>query len=116
MGEIRDRLPSCDSRCVMRRAVFLGLGLFELAAAGLLVFLGLLLPAGSDVERGFDRAGSLTRETVTQVGYLRDQLASVNTNAGLKEARDGLDSVAEGMEAWARALEPETITRLRQGT
>src|SRR5436190_9682722 len=76
--------------CVMRRAVFLGLGLLELAAAVLLVAISLKLPGRSDVETGVTR--------------LRDNQDQV------------LGSAADGMEAWAKALDPAMIRQLKQGT
>jgi len=102
----------------MRRALLLVLGCFELTAAGLLVFLGGQLPSTDGVEKGFARAEGLTGESVKQIGYLRDQLNNVNNPqfGGLREAGDGLGSLADGMEAWAKALDPEMITHLRAGT
>src|SRR5437016_1656851 len=102
----------------MRRALLLVLGCFELAAAGLLVFLGGQLPSTGDVQKSFARAEGLTGESVTQIHFLRDQLNNVNNPqfGGLREAGDGLGSLADGMEAWAKALDPEMITHLRKGT
>ncbi len=88
----------------MRRTVFLGLGLLEVTAAILLVILGLKLPGGAEVRESFKRVEGLTGEAGTQVTLLRDSQDQV------------LGSVAQGMEAWANALDPAMIRQLRQGT
>ena len=88
----------------MRRKVFFGLGLLELAAAGLLVAIGLKLPGGAEVRKGFTRVEDLTGEASRQAMILRDSQDQV------------LGSVAQGMEAWANALDPAMIRQLRLGT
>lgn len=74
----------------MRRAVFLGVGLLELAAAVLLVLISVKIPGRSEVEKGVTR--------------LRDNQDQV------------LGSVAQGMEAWANALDPAMIRQMKEGT
>ena len=64
----------------MRRALLLVLGCFELAAAGLLVFLGGQLPSTGDVQRSFSRAEGLTGESVTQ--YLTEHGAKAGAGGG----------------------------------
>jgi uncharacterized phage infection (PIP) family protein YhgE len=88
----------------MRRAVFLGLGLFELTAAVLLVLIGLKLPGRSTVEKGAARLEGMTGEASKQVALLRDSQDQL------------LGSVAQGMEAWANALDPAMIRQLKEGT
>jgi uncharacterized phage infection (PIP) family protein YhgE len=88
----------------MRRTIFFGLGLLELTAAILLVVIGLKLPGGAEVREGFGRVEGLTGEAGKQVALLRDSQDQV------------LGNVAQGMEAWANALDPAMIRQLRQGT
>jgi uncharacterized phage infection (PIP) family protein YhgE len=88
----------------MRRTVFLGLGLLELAVAVLLLLVGVKLPSRANVEEGFTRVEGLTGEAGKQVSLLRDSQDQV------------LGSVAQGMEAWANALDPTMIAQLKKGT
>src|SRR5688572_12778916 len=88
----------------MRRVVFLGLGLLEIAIAVLLVLIGVKLPSGDGAERGLTRVEQLTDEAGKQVVLLRDSQDQV------------LGSVAQGMEAWAQALDPAMIRQLKEGT
>jgi uncharacterized phage infection (PIP) family protein YhgE len=88
----------------MRRAVFLGLGFVELALAVLLILIGLKLPGRSTVEKGAARLEGMTGEASKQVALLRDSQDQL------------LGSVAQGMEAWANALDPTMIRQLREGT
>jgi archaellum component FlaC len=88
----------------MRRAVLLSLSLFELMATILLVAIALKLPTRSTVDNSFSRLEGMTGEATKQVSLLRDSQEQV------------LGSVAQGMEAWANALDPAMIRQLREGT
>src|SRR5437762_244183 len=105
----------------MRRAVFLAVGVFELAAAALLVGLGLLLPAPDDVRASFDRVGRLTGTARRQVLEVRDEIRTVrHPQAGqldaVRRANQSLGSLADGMEAWAAAFDPALLKQLGDGT
>jgi uncharacterized phage infection (PIP) family protein YhgE len=58
----------------MRRAVFLLMGLLELAVAGVLVAFACQLPGQADVDRTFGRAEHVTRRTGSQVKLFRQQV------------------------------------------
>lgn len=107
----------------MRRAFFLGLGLLELAVAGVLLAIGLLLPDPDAVRQTFNRAERVTASAQKQVALLSDELNTVDGKRVQRLVRDieptlprTLGSLAGGMEAWADALDPELITQLHDGT
>src|SRR5262249_22225676 len=58
----------------MRRAVFLTLGLLELAVAVVLVVFSCQLPTSEDVHQGFGHMGKVTDRPSHQVKLLRDQV------------------------------------------
>ena len=102
----------------MRRAVFLCLGLFELAVAGVLLAIGLLLPTPASVRETFGRAGRVTASAHKQVNLLSDELGAVGGLRVQRLAREiepelprTLGSLASGMEAWAGALDPELVSQ-----
>jgi hypothetical protein len=102
----------------MRRAIRLGTGLFELAAAVLLASIAWQLPSRAEVEEARERAQQVTGEADRQVTLLREQLRAVGDPqyGGLPAASQSLGSLARGMEAWAAALDPAMIGKLRKGT
>src|SRR5437899_2244179 len=98
----------------MRRTVFVVLGVFELALAGVLVGIGLLLPGPDAVRAGFARAERVTASSQKQVALLRTELAAMRGPRVQRLIREveprlprTLGSLAGGMEAWAGALDPE---------
>src|SRR5262245_2064987 len=102
----------------MRRVVLVGLGLFELAAASLLVALGVLLPGPDDVRNGFDRAERVATSTHRQVVALRDDLGKARLRGqdlnldAVREANQSLGSLASGLDAWAAALDSTAVQQL----
>src|SRR5438270_9525466 len=125
----------------MRRAVFLALGVLELAVAGILLAVGLLLPASADVRQNFDRAERATASARRQVVSVREQVQTVRDPRvqrflrdlephlpGLKrrlqgdlnfatvgEAAQSLGSLADAMEGWAQSLDPALVRNLSDG-
>lgn len=88
----------------MRRTVLIGLGLLEIAIAILLVIMGFKLPSDDEAAKGLARVETITGEAGKQVALLHDSQEEV------------LGSVAQGMEAWAQALDPAMIRQLKEGT
>src|SRR5260370_20850314 len=127
---------------VMRRLVFLAMGVLEGSVAAVLVVFGCQIPAKSDVEQGFGRVQQVTQRAAGQVQQLRGQLGELRrpelqslarqlrdetraVTALLREQqvdfksiatlRDALGVVASGLQGLARTLDPEGARRLAQG-
>jgi ABC-type transporter Mla subunit MlaD len=126
----------------MRRAVFLTLGLLEVAVAVVLVVFSCQLPTSSEVRDGFGRMGKVTDRTSHQVKLLRDQvhelrnpevdelavrlrgevhkvttaLRSQNLDFDtVRTMSDALGDVANGLDGLATTLDPEALGKLGQG-
>ena len=106
----------------MRRAFFLCLGLLELAVAGVLLAIGLLLPGPTAVRQTFGQAERVTASAQKQVTLLGDELKTVDGRRVQRLVQEieptlprTLSSLAGGMEAWAGALDPELVTQLHDG-
>src|SRR6266508_1268911 len=127
---------------VMRRTVFFALGVLELAVAGILVTIGLLMPAESAVRDNFARVERVTANTEKQVDSLRNQVGTVRdpevqrflkdlgphlprikqrlqgdgTFEMAREASRSMGSLASAMEEWANAMDPALVQQLNDGT
>src|SRR5262245_37654698 len=127
---------------VMRRAVVLALGVLELALAGILLTIGLLLPGESAVRDNFDRVERVTESTEKQVATLREQVRTVRdakvqrflkeydqqlphlkqrlqgdvTFETARESSKSLDTLARAMDGWANSLDPSLVQHLSDGS
>ena len=106
----------------MRRTVFLVLGVFELAIAAVLLAIGVLLPGPLGVRASFARAERLTGNGQKQLTMLSSELAELRSprvrQLALKvepRLKRTLGSLAEGMDTWARALDPQLVQQLSDG-
>ncbi len=125
----------------MRRPVTLALGVLELAAAGILLAAGLLLPSAGEVRQGFDRLERVTAATSQQVASVREQVRTVRDPRlqqfltqlephlprikkrlqgdvnleTVRQANRSLGSMATALEEWAGALDPALVGQLSDG-
>lgn len=126
----------------MRRAVFLVMGLLELAIAGVLIAFAWQLPSRTDIDQTFDRAGRVTGRTGGEVKLFRqqvhdlrrpelqelgrqmkDQTTTVTTTLKaqtvdfdrLQTVGDALGDVAGGLDGFGDALDADSIGKVGQG-
>jgi uncharacterized phage infection (PIP) family protein YhgE len=125
----------------MRRAIFLALGVLELAAAVLLVVMGFVLPGPRAVRENFNRVAQVTESSRQQVesvhnemGTIRDErlqkfLAELQPHLprlkerlegdvnleGVRQVNASLGNLATAMEEWANALDPALVEELSTG-
>lgn len=126
----------------MRRAVFLTLGLLELAVAAVLGVFGWNLPRHAEVDQSFTSVERATRRTGDQVQFIRAQLHDLRRPELREQARrlqeqtrlvaaslrkqkidyptveavgNSLGQVAGGLEHFADTLDPKAVGRLGDG-
>jgi DNA repair exonuclease SbcCD ATPase subunit len=125
-------------RCVLSFA----LGILELAVASILLALGLLLPAASDVRQNFNRIEHVADRSEKQVQALREQVGTVRdpkvqqfladlgphlprlkerlkgdvSFESAREVSQSLGTLARAMEEWANSLDPALVKQLSDGT
>src|SRR5947207_5369094 len=126
----------------MRRALGLGLGGLELAAAAVLGVLAARLPAPAEVARGFGRAEQVTRAGGRQVAAVRGQLGDLRRSevrqlaldlqtqaravteltrgqqldfAAVQALQDGLTGTAAGLDRLADVIDADRLGRLGTG-
>src|SRR5262245_30237608 len=89
----------------MRRAVFVTLGLLEVAAALVLVGFGWQLPRSGDIDGAFGRAERVTRRTGGQVRALRRQVGELRR----PEVKQLADQLKEQTQATAATLKAQRV-------
>jgi uncharacterized phage infection (PIP) family protein YhgE len=126
----------------MRRALFVGLGVLELAVAVVLLGFSWQLPSRADVDQGFGSALRVGQRTGHQVRLLRDQvhdlrqpemdevagrlqtqlhkvthaLRSQNVDFNtVRTMRDSLGDVAAGLNSLADTLDTDSVGKLGDG-
>src|SRR5262245_20255989 len=118
----------------MRKAVFVVLGLLELAVAVVLVVFGSQLPRDAEVGDTFGKAERVTRNSSTQVQLVRRHLHDLRRPELPKEMRatgtpprqsidfemigatkDALGDLAAGLDGLAQMLDPDTVAKLSEG-
>lgn len=126
----------------MRRAVFLLMGLLELAVAGVLVAFACQLPGQPDVDSTFGRAERVTRRTGSQVKLFRQQVhdlrrpevqdlgrqlqVQTKTVTGTLKAQnvdfdrvrtvgDAMGDVAKGLDGLGETLDGDSLGKMGEG-
>src|SRR5436309_1422613 len=75
---------------LLRRTLFLTLGLLEFGVAALLAILGTQLPSSAEVDQSFDNAERVTRRAGSQVQLSRQQIHDLR-GPELRELAERLD-------------------------
>lgn len=123
----------------MRRTMFFAVGVLELLASLVLIYLGWSLPRPSRTSEGFDRAENATRQASRQIGVIRRQVHDVRqpevqelaeklqsqtavVTRTLKSQqvdfetvaalRSSLSDVAAGLDGISNSIDPEQIGKL----
>src|SRR5579859_4813630 len=90
---------------IMRRTIFLSLGLLELLSALVLVYFAWQLPGSREVEETTVRAERVTQETGKQVRRLRDQFQV------LRERRPQMQQLARRLQEEMRVVNDQIKTQ-----
>jgi hypothetical protein len=127
---------------MMRRTIFLTLGVLEFVVALVLLYLAWQLPSAADVDHSFAGAGRVTGKAANQVRLLRQQVhdlrrpevhrlaerlreqtrdvtAALRAQSvdydSIRTLRDALRDVSGGLDSLARTLDPDGIGKLATG-